>query len=485
MFAVGAQALRVAVHAQGEGVRVQAADGAGRPVLVVESLVSREVAADQLSPAGRPGDDALFAIEWKALPPADPSAPEDFSTLLAGGGPVEQVTGEVLRGVQEWLEAEETPAARLAVVTRGAVPAGPGESVDVVGAAVWGLVRSAQSEHPDRIVLVDADPALAGDEVDLGLLAGVDEPQVAVREGQVLVPRLARVAGAGQSVPVDRDGTVLITGGTGTLGGLLARHLVAEHGFRRLLLLSRQGPDAPGCADLAAELTALGAADVRIVACDAADRDALAAVLADIPEQAPLTGVVHAAGVLDDGVFTALTQERLNIVLRAKATAAANLDELTRSADVGLFVLYSSASATFGTPGQANYAAANAFLDGLAARRRAEGLAGVSLGWGMWEQASTMTGHLGNRAGRLGPGLSNEQGLALFDAALGVERAAVVAMLLDVHALRSWNSSAAVPALLRGLVPVVVRRADRVAGREVSLVRRLAGLSVEERRGVV
>ncbi|NGO73923.1 SDR family NAD(P)-dependent oxidoreductase, partial [Streptomyces boncukensis] len=359
---------------------MQAADGAGRPVLAVESLVSREVAADQLSSAGRLGDDALFAVEWTAQPAADPSGPGDFSTLVVGDGPVEQVTGEVLRRTQEWLE-EDSPGARLVVVTRGAVPAGPGESVDVVGAAVWGLVRSAQSEHPDRIVLVDADPALAvGDEVDLGLLAGVDEPQVAVREGQVLVPRLERVAGAGQSVPVDRDGTVLITGGTGTLGGLLARHLVAGHGIRQLLLLSRQGPDAPGAADLAAELTALGAADVRIVACDAADRDALAAVLADIPGHAPLTGVVHAAGVLDDGVFTALTQERLNTVLRAKATAAANLDELTRSADVGLFVLYSSASATFGTPGQANYAAANAFLDGLAARRRAEGLAGVSLG---------------------------------------------------------------------------------------------------------
>ncbi|NGO73932.1 SDR family NAD(P)-dependent oxidoreductase, partial [Streptomyces boncukensis] len=351
----------MAVHAQGDGVRVQAADGAGRPVLAVASLVSREVAADQLSPAGTPDDDALFTIEWKTLPPADPSAPEDFSTLLVGGGPVEQVTGEVLRGVQEWLEAEETPAARLAVVTRGAVLAGPGDSVDPVGAAVWGLVRSAQSEHPDRIVLVDTDPTTAvGDEVDLGLLAGVDEPQVAVREGQVLVPRLARIASATRSVPVDRDGTVLITGGTGTLGGLLARHLVVGHGIRRLLLLSRQGPDAPGAADLAAELSSLGAVDVRIVACDAADRDALATVLADIPRNAPLTGVVHAAGVLDDGVFTALTQERLNTVLRAKATAAANLDELTRGADLDLFVLYSSASATFGTPGQANYAAANA-----------------------------------------------------------------------------------------------------------------------------
>ncbi|NGO73504.1 SDR family NAD(P)-dependent oxidoreductase, partial [Streptomyces sp. SB3404] len=487
LFAIGATVLRVAITPDGDSVCIKAADGTGAPVAIIRSLHTRE----QLPGTAAHGD-ALFAVDWIPAPPtAEDAAPDEvgdsrWTVLSVTDGPAQQTVGDVLRRAQEWLNEERPEDARLVVVTRGAVPAGPGESVDVVGAAVWGLVRSAQSEHPDRIVLVDADPALAaGDEVDLGLLADADEPQVAIRDGQVLVPRLARIASATRSVPVDRDGTVLITGGTGTLGGLLARHLVAGHGIRRLLLLSRQGPDAPGAADLAAELSSLGAADVRIVACDAADRDALAALLADIPGHAPLTGVVHAAGVLDDGVFTALTQERLNTVLRAKATAAANLDELTRGADLDLFVLYSSASATFGTPGQANYAAANAFLDGLAARRRAEGLPGVSLGWGMWEQASTMTGHLGNRAGRLGPGLSNEQGLALFDAALGVERAAVVAMLLDVQALRSWSGTVPVPALLRGLVPVVVRRADRVAGREVSLVRRLAGLSVEERRGVV
>ncbi|NGO73934.1 beta-ketoacyl reductase, partial [Streptomyces boncukensis] len=375
LFAVGARVLRVVVRADGEGVSMRATDGAGRPVLALGPLVSRAVAEDQLSSAGT-GEDALFAVEWRALPPAAPAGPGDFSTLVAGDGPVERVVGEVLRGVQEWLETEGSSAARLAVVTRGAMPTRPGDVVDAVSSAVWGLVRSVQSEHPDRIVLVDADPATAGDEVDLGLLASVDEPQIAIRGEQVLVPRLARTASAAQAAPLDRDGTVLITGGTGTLGGLLARHLAAEHGIRHLLLLSRQGPDAPGAADLAAELAELGATDVRIVACDAADRDALAAVLADIPDHAPLTGVVHAAGVLDDGVFTALTEERLGTVLRAKARAAAHLDELTRDADLGMFVLYSSASATFGTPGQANYAAANAFLDGLAARRRAEGLPG-------------------------------------------------------------------------------------------------------------
>jgi acyl transferase domain-containing protein len=357
LFAVGATTLRVAIHPDGEGVSIKAADGTGAPVAVVRSLTLRSVSAEQLSSVRRV-DDALFAVEWIALPsdvaadgPAAAEAP-DWAVLEAGDGPVEQVLGEVLRGVQEWLGDESSFGSRLAVVTRGAVPVGSG-AVDAVGAAVWGLVRSAQSEHPDRIVLVDTDPA-SDERVDLSLLTGVDEPQVALRDGALLVSRLTRATGAGQAVSLDGDGTVLITGGTGTLGGLLARHLVTEYGVRHLLLLSRQGLKAPGAEELTAELAELGA-DAQVVACDAADRDALKAVLAGIPAEAPLTGVVHAAGVLDDGVFTALTQERLEKVLRAKVAAAVNLDELTCDADLSMFVLYSSASATFGTAGQANY----------------------------------------------------------------------------------------------------------------------------------
>ncbi|MFD9545685.1 acyltransferase domain-containing protein, partial [Streptomyces sp. NPDC060022] len=223
LFAVGATALRVAIRPEGESITVQAADGTGAPVAVIRSLMSRGVSAEQLSSAGNAGD-ALFAVEWvpvsaspgvTAAVTVDAEDASAWTVLPAGDGPVEQVLGEVLRGVQEWLADEGSFGSRLAVVTRGAMPAGPGDMVDAVGAAVWGLVRSAQSEHPDRIVLIDTDPATEV-QLDLALLAGVDEPQVAVRDGVLLVPRLARAVGGEEAVPLDGDGTVLITGGTGT-----------------------------------------------------------------------------------------------------------------------------------------------------------------------------------------------------------------------------------------------------------------------------
>ncbi|MFL6120074.1 SDR family NAD(P)-dependent oxidoreductase, partial [Actinophytocola sp.] len=277
--------------------------------------------------------------------------------------------------------------------------------------------------------------------------------------------------------PLDPTGTVLITGGTGTLGTLLARHLVTAHGVRKLVLVSRTG-SAP---DLVDELAGLGAL-VRVAACDAADRDDLAGLLAGIPD---LTAVVHAAGVLDDGVLEAQTPERVDTVLRPKVDAALNLHELT---EVDTFVLFSSASATFGAPGQANYAAANAFLDALAEHRRARGLPARSMAWGLWAQTSELTERLRDtdrrRMGSAGvTRMSTADGLALFDAALAADRAVVLPMTLDHRALRAHADT--LPPLLRGLVRTSTRRRADAGDGGSALANRLAGRSPREREGIL
>ncbi|MFJ2420170.1 SDR family NAD(P)-dependent oxidoreductase, partial [Streptomyces brevispora] len=287
------------------------------------------------------------------------------------------------------------------------------------------------------------------------------------------------------------EGTVLITGGTGTLGSALARHLVTEHSVRHLLLTGRRGPDAPGAAELRAELAELGAT-VRIAACDAADREGLTGLLASVPSEHPLTGVVHAAGVLDDGVLASLTPEKVRAVLRPKADAAWNLHELTRDLDLSLFVLFSSASGLLGGAGQGNYAAANVFLDALADHRRAHGLPAVSLAWGMWEAASGMTGHLaGADRARIARGglvpMSVPEGMALFDAALADGRPLLVPAPLDGAGLRALAEAGpgtgGVPAVLQSLVraPAVRRAASGVPAPASSTADRLTALRGPER----
>ncbi|MFE7127859.1 type I polyketide synthase [Streptomyces sp. NPDC057617] len=283
----------------------------------------------------------------------------------------------------------------------------------------------------------------------------------------------------------DAAGTVLITGGTGGLGGLLARHLVRERGVRHLLLTSRRGPAAEGAEELAAELRELGASEVAITACDVADREALAGLLTSVPADHPLTAVVHTAGVLDDGVIGSLTPERLDAVLRPKVDAAWHLHDLTRDLDLAAFVVYSSTAGVMGSPGQANYAGGNTFLDALAAHRRALGLPGLSLAWGAWEQGAGMTSTLEDHdvrrvSGSGMPLLSVEQGLALFDAATLSDEALVVPLGIGSGSI---PSSAGVPALLRGLVRTG-RRAAKSGAASVSragLVERLAALRETER----
>ncbi|KAK1185872.1 SDR family NAD(P)-dependent oxidoreductase [Streptomyces sp. NBS 14/10] len=323
-------------------------------------------------------------------------------------------------------------------------------------------MRSVQREHPDRVWLADVEEA---DELPLPLLAGLAdgaEPQVAVRDGAVRVPRLVPRSGGAPPAPeaavgcLDQwSGTVLITGGTGTLGALLARHLVAVHGVRHLVLTSRRGEQAPGAAELRDELTGLGA-EVSVMACDAADRRALEKALAAIPAAYPLKAVVHAAGVLDDGVVTGLTDEQMDAVLRPKIDAAVNLHELTRHLDLSAFVLFSSAAGVLGTPGQGNYAAANAFLDAMAAHRAAQGLPATALAWGLWTEKSELTSSLAEssaqgtaRPGRHGVlGFSSAEGLAMFDAAQLTGEPLAVPIRFDRTELRHGD----IPSVLRNLV---------------------------------
>ncbi len=416
----------------------------------------------------------------------------EYGAEESGEAEVVQAThrrvARTLELVQEWLADERFAKARLAIVSRGAVAARAGEAVsDLPGAAVCGLVRSAQSEHPGRFVLLDVD----GEESSwaaVGAALALEEPQVAVCEGEVLVPRLTRSAAVEEQRPVwDAQGTVLITGATGMVGGLVARHLVREHGVRSVVLASRRGRAAEGAAELERELEAQGAR-VAVQACDVADRRQLEALVGSIPEERPLRGVVHAAGVLDDGVVDQLTPARVDAVLAAKVDAAWHLHELTARLDLTAFVLCSSAAGVLGSPGQGSYAAGNAFLDGLAAYRRAEGLRGVSVAWGLWAQASGMTGGLSEvdlaRMARAGmEPLPSEEGLELFDAVARSPQATVLAARLNTATLRARASAGELPGLLCGLVGTPARRARGAAGR--LLARRLAGVPEAERERIV
>ncbi|MFE3551991.1 type I polyketide synthase [Streptomyces kronopolitis] len=291
-------------------------------------------------------------------------------------------------------------------------------------------------------------------------------------------------------VPLDAEGTVLVTGGTGGLGALVARHLVAAHGVRHLVLSSRRGPQAPGATALRDELAALGA-EVTVAACDTADREALRELLGSVPRRHPLTAVVHTAGVLDDGVLSSLTPERLDAVLVPKADAVSALHEATRSEDLAAFVVFSSVAGMFGGSGQGNYSAANAFLDAFAQARNGVGLPATALAWGPWAPGAGMTGELAEAdlrrmaRGGMVP-FTAEQGMAAFDAAFRTAEAVYAPVRLDHAALRAPQS--APPALLRGLVTGSARRsaASAAAGGAAENLRTgLAALPPAEREPAV
>ncbi|MFF8563317.1 SDR family NAD(P)-dependent oxidoreductase, partial [Streptomyces albidoflavus] len=516
LHAAGAAQLRVRLTRTGpDALTLTVADGTGAPVAEVASLSLRPVPAEPLGQAAHALRDSLFVPGWTSV--TSDSAPRTWTVLDSGtalpdpaafgaglpdvvalrvapydgdgsaadvAAAVRVRTGEVLDRVREWLAEDGFADARLAVLTNGAVATGAA-APDLVQAAVWGMVRSAQSEHPGRIVLVDAD----GDADSLSSLARVPidaEPQLALRGEKLSAPRLSRVTeDSGATAALDVSGTVLVTGAIGGLGALVARHLVTAYGARRLLLTSRRGWEADGADTLVAELSELGAA-VTVAACDIADRDALAALLASIPDEHPLTTVVHTAGVVDDGTVESLTPGQFDRVLSPKVDGALHLHELVDAR--ACFVLFSAAAGPFGNPGQANYAAANCFLDALAQHRRAAGLHAVSLAWGLWAERSGMAGRLHehdlNRIVRGGAvPMSAEHGLALFDAAVTGQEAVLVPVQLSIGRLRA--QSGPVPPLLRGLVGGPARRTAATvesAPADGGLPARLAALPAEERQ---
>ncbi|MFD3523635.1 type I polyketide synthase [Streptomyces sp. NPDC058653] len=537
LHANGARALRVRlVRSTPETIALTVTDPSGAPVLTVDSLAMRGVASEQLEAARPDRDGALHEVAWRAVPaPPRPatrpdgagwavvgdtsdarvaaalvalgSSAESYpdaealraslraggarpSTIVArfatgGADPVESahtLTRDALHLLQTVL-ADGAPDSRLVVLTENATSTGTGDApVDLAGAAVWGLIRSSQSENPDRFTLLDIDGSRASDDAIVAALS-TGERQLAVREGRFFVPRLARLTPGAIPATFDARRTVLITGGTGALGSLLARHLVTRHGVRKLLLTSRSGRAAD--ATLSAELAELGA-EITVAACDAADRQSLEALLAGLPQEHPLGAVVHCAGVLDDGVVTELTPDRLDAVLRPKVDGAWNLHELTRDMDLDAFVLFSSVVGVLGSPGQANYAAANAFLDQLAEHRRTAGLPATSLAWGLWEAGMADTLDEQDRArmnrGGLAP-MPTERALGLFDSALATARAVLVPAGVDVSGARTQRASMLSP-LLTELLPAQPAPAERggEAVDESSLRGRLAGLSEDEQR---
>ncbi|WP_405019843.1 SDR family NAD(P)-dependent oxidoreductase [Kitasatospora sp. NBC_00070] len=508
LHAVGATAVRVRlVRPTDTTISIELADTDGAPVATVESLTFRPVTPEQLGTGGPAQAGSLFQLVWNPLPltalgapdpvdwaSLDPDSPVVPETVLLeiSAATVDLPAGtrvaanQVLAVVQEWLADERYADSLLAVATHGGVTV-VGEPGDLTQTPVWGLVRAAQAEHPGRFVLVDIDDRAESRIALAGALA-TGEAELAIRAGEVLVPRLTALPVPAEATAPELDpaGTVLITGGTGGLGALVARHLVTEYGVGHLLLTSRRGPAAPGAAELVAELEALGA-EVTVTAADVAERAALEGLLAAIPAAHPLTGVVHVAGVVHNGVIGSWTPELVDSSLAPKADAAWYLHELTAELDLALFVLFSSAGGLVLAQGQAGYAAANVFLDGLAEHRRLAGLRATSLAWGAWAVDTGMSQYLAEadllRMRRQGlPAFSATEGLAMLDSALRVgDTAVVVPVHVDPVALRARADE--LPALLRGLVKAPTRRPSRAGshqGAGQTLPEQLAGVTGAE-----
>ncbi|WP_232265436.1 type I polyketide synthase [Streptomyces pactum] len=478
--------LRVRITAADSVLRVDAVDLDGEPVLSAGRVGHRP--APHLGGALRHGTDALFEPVWTAVD-AQPSPAariavlgeleatgERFADLdalesaVAGGaqaptlvlapvpepeadgGPgVRELCGRVAEAVRRWVASPLSADARLVLVTRGAVAAG-GLVPDPAPAAVWGAVRVAQSEHPDTVVLVDLDDRAA---VDWTVLGELDEPELAVREGTLLAPRLTPAPAAGAGPAWDPAGTVLITCGPGGAGPAVARELARRH-TGPLLLAALGGPDRAAEA-VAADLAGTGA---RAVVCDTTD--ALADVLASV--DGPLTAVVHAPGPAADGTLRTHTGDQLDRAVGAKLDVALRLRELTAGQDLAAFAVICSDAGLHGTAGRVADAAADAALEAVVHRLRAEGVPATALVWGAWVDATEEPELVRQLVHRI-----------------GAAPALLTPVREDAAELRARARRGTLAARLRGLVRTPARR-DRAGG---SLARTLATTPEADRVRVV
>ncbi|MFD5097389.1 amino acid adenylation domain-containing protein [Streptomyces albidochromogenes] len=390
--------------------------------------------------------------------------------------------GRMLRLTQR-LAMLDAAAPRLCLASSGAQPVAGRPVTWPAGAALWGMGRVTASEHPELcITQIDLDPRTDTRSqaallyAELALLSGTVQQPEQHRVGYEGHRRHVEVLGRaepadapGSAMPIEHpvrpDATYLITGGLGGLG-LESARMLCEAGARHLVLLGRT-PPRQAARHLIERLRADGAT-VSAFTADVADHDALSGVFARIdadPAFPPIAGVLHLAGVLDDGVLLLQSPERFAQVMAPKALGAWHLHTLTAARPLDFFVLFSSASSLLGTPGQATYAAANAFLDGLASHRRGLGLPGLAIQWGSWGETG-MSARAGLNAVLAGKGehvIPTPDGLAALQRLLSGENPdSVVAVLpADWNRFEDRNAPA-----LRGLLADMPggKRADAEEG---------------------
>jgi acyl transferase domain-containing protein/thioesterase domain-containing protein/acyl carrier protein len=531
LHAGGKSRLRAVVsRLEGGEVALRVSDDAGHPVAAIGSIALRPLATERLAAAG--AEDALLALEWSPPAPAE-AAPAGELTLvgasastlaaalggaavhpdlaaLAAALPEGAVPGDVvfvldavpagaeaahaaaaaaLEAARAWLVEERFADSRLVFLSAGAIAAGAEDAVPGLGqAAAWGLIRSAQNEHPGRFALLDLDGSDAST-MALARALALSEPQLALRQGEPLVPRLRRAGPpppASEPPRVDPEGTLLLTGAASGLASLVGRQLVAAHGVRHVLAAA--DPAAPATAELRAALEEAGA-EVEIVACDLADRAQLAALVESVDPAHPLAAVVHVPAPSEEGLLAALTPERLAGALAAAIDPGWHLHELTVGLDLDLFAVLPSVAGAFGRPGQAGRAAADVFLEGLAAQRATGGLAAAALAWGLREETLRASGANLDAAGlelvrRSGfAPISDRECAQLFDAALADPRPALAAARLHLPAWRQQARAGLLPPVLAELVRLPARRAG--ASAEKTLPDLIAGIPAEERAATV